>query len=114
MAQPRITFSWETTALATAPIYPHLTHDPRFPQYLGTFFAGWANIELLTSYLIGKLLKIRGRRGGGPAAGARWRPTRAAAATAGLPPERLRKAPDERARRHPPPGHYEPGAPIGR
>jgi hypothetical protein len=34
------------------------------------------------------------RRGGGPAAGARWRPTRAAAATAGLPPERLRQAPD--------------------
>ena len=28
--------------------------------------------------------------------------------------ERLRKAPDEKARRHPPPGHYEPGAPIGR
>ena len=58
MAQPRITFSWGTTALATAPIYPHLTHDPRFQQYLGSFFAGWANIELLTSYLIGKLLKI--------------------------------------------------------
>ena len=38
--------------------YPHLTHDPRFQQYLGSFFAGWANIELLTSYLIGKLLKI--------------------------------------------------------
>src|SRR5215203_4709119 len=54
------------------------------------------------------------RRGGGPAAGARWRPTRAAAATAGLLPERLREAPDGRARRHPPPGHYEPGAPIGR
>src|SRR5215208_6425486 len=46
------------------------------------------------------------RRGGGPAAGARWRPTRAAAATAGLLPERLREAPDGRARRHPPPGHY--------
>ena len=26
----------------------------------------------------------------------------------------LRQEPDGRARRHPPPGHYEPGAPIGR
>ena len=34
------------------------------------------------------------RRGGGPAAGARWRPTRAAASTAGLRPERRREAPD--------------------
>ena len=58
MVQPRITFAWGTTALATVPVYPHLTHDPRFQQYLGSFFAGWANIELLTSYLIGKLLKI--------------------------------------------------------
>src|SRR3954469_25103641 len=54
------------------------------------------------------------RRGGGPAAGARWRPPRAAPSTAGLLPESLRQAPDEKARRHPPPGHYEPGAPIGR
>src|SRR5215207_11567008 len=53
-------------------------------------------------------------RGGGPAAGARWRSTRAAASTVGLLLERLREAPDGRARRHPPPGHYEPGAPIGR
>jgi hypothetical protein len=58
MVQPRITFAWGTTALANVPVYPHLTHDPRFQQYLGMFFAGWANIELLTSYLIGKLLKI--------------------------------------------------------
>ena len=42
------------------------------------------------------------------------RPTRAAASTAGLLPARLRKAPDGRARRKPPPGHYEPGAPTGR
>jgi hypothetical protein len=28
--------------------------------------------------------------------------------------ERRREAPDGKARRHPPPGHYEPGAPIGR
>ena len=28
--------------------------------------------------------------------------------------ERLRQEPDGKARRHPPPGHYEPGAPIGR
>ncbi|MFL4973121.1 MAG: MFS transporter, partial [Microvirga sp.] len=35
-------------------------------------------------------------------------------ATARLLPERLRQAPYEKARRHPPPGHYEPGAPIGR
>src|SRR5829696_8578602 len=34
------------------------------------------------------------RRGGGPAAGARWRTTRAAASTVGLLLERLRKAPD--------------------
>jgi hypothetical protein len=41
-------------------------------------------------------------------------PTRAAASTAGSFPEGAAKAPDGRARRHPPPGHYEPGAPIGR
>ena len=38
-----------------------------------------------------------GRRGGGPAAGARWRPTRAAAATAGL----FRKAPSGAGRESP-------------
>jgi hypothetical protein len=43
----------------------------------------------------------------GEPAGWKW-------AKAGLLPERLREAPDGRARRHPPPGHYEPGAPIGR
>jgi hypothetical protein len=54
------------------------------------------------------------------AEGRRSRGGRSVASRLGRPPrlqgcsERLRKTPDEKARRHPPPGHYEPGAPIGR
>src|SRR5829696_8622087 len=54
------------------------------------------------------------RRGGGPAAGARWRPTRAAAATAGLLLERRRQAPTGRSEDIRPPATNEPGAPEGR
>jgi hypothetical protein len=55
MTAPRITYTYGS-ALSGPP--QALAHTPDFQRALGNFFVAWAHVELLTSYAIGKLLKI--------------------------------------------------------